>query len=70
MHASAFGLFSPAPPPPPPLSSDAVDARVHSRGISRADLEETIGIHPTSAEEALTLHITKRSGVDAKKTGC
>ena len=31
---------------------------------------ETVGIHPTLAEEFTTLSITKSSGVDAGKTGC
>nr|AIC37512.1 thioredoxin reductase [Dugesia japonica] len=30
----------------------------------------TIGIHPTSAEEVVKLHITKRSNIDPHLTGC
>jgi thioredoxin reductase (NADPH) len=33
-------------------------------------LKETVGIHPTSAEEIVTLSITKRSGDDAAAGGC
>ncbi len=40
------------------------------KGLTRADLEETIAVHPTTAEETLLLNITKRSGVDPKKVGC
>jgi hypothetical protein len=39
-------------------------------GLSRADLEETIAVHPTTAEELTLMTITKRSGVDPKKVGC
>mmetsp|Transcript_17325 Transcript_17325/g.27007 ORF Transcript_17325/g.27007 Transcript_17325/m.27007 type:complete len:609 (+) Transcript_17325:91-1917(+) len=34
------------------------------------DLEETVGIHPTSAEEIVTLAVTKSSGEDAAAGGC
>eukprot|EP01012_Entosiphon_sulcatum_P035670 TRINITY_DN452_c0_g1_i1.p1 TRINITY_DN452_c0_g1~~TRINITY_DN452_c0_g1_i1.p1 ORF type:complete len:765 (+),score=107.99 TRINITY_DN452_c0_g1_i1:1538-3832(+) len=39
-------------------------------GITKAVLDETIGIHPTVAEEMTTLNITKRSGQDSAKGGC
>jgi len=37
---------------------------------TKAHFDQTIGIHPTSAEEITTLTKTKRSGEDATKTGC
>ena len=39
-------------------------------GVTKASLEQTVGIHPTIAEELTLLRITKRSGEDPKKTGC
>jgi thioredoxin reductase (NADPH) len=39
-------------------------------GATRADLEATIGIHPTHAEEVVGLDTTKRSGGDFLKTSC
>lgn len=39
-------------------------------GITFKDLEETVGIHPTSAEEIVTLSVTKSSGADAAAGGC
>jgi len=40
------------------------------KGINFADLEDTVGIHPTSAEEIVTLSVTKSSGADAAAGGC
>ena len=40
------------------------------KGLTFADLEDTVGIHPTSAEEIVTLSVTKRSGKDAAAGGC
>eukprot|EP01135_Chromosphaera_perkinsii_P006290 Nk52_evm19s485 gene=Nk52_evmTU19s485 len=40
------------------------------RGCSREDIIDTIGIHPTTAEEIVKVHITKRSGVDPTVSGC
>lgn len=40
------------------------------RGATKSDLDRLVGIHPTTAEEFTTLHITKRSGEDPTKTGC
>ena len=34
------------------------------------DLSETVGIHPTSAEEFTTLSVTKSSGEDCSAKGC
>jgi thioredoxin reductase (NADPH) len=39
-------------------------------GITKAILDNTVGIHPTCAEEVCGLTITKSSGVEAKKKGC
>ena len=40
------------------------------KGLTFGDLEETVGIHPTSAEEIVTLSVTKSSGQDAAAGGC
>jgi len=40
------------------------------KGITMKDLLDTVGIHPTSAEEIVTLSVTKSSGKDAKAAGC
>jgi len=39
-------------------------------GATKADFDNLIGIHPTTAENFTTLDITKSSGVDASATGC
>jgi len=39
-------------------------------GATKADFDNTVGIHPTSVEEFTTLTVTKRSGDNAEKTGC
>jgi pyruvate/2-oxoglutarate dehydrogenase complex dihydrolipoamide dehydrogenase (E3) component len=39
-------------------------------GATRYQIENTVGIHPTNAEELVLLNITKRSGDDPKKKGC
>uniref|UniRef100_A0AAY4BH76 Thioredoxin-disulfide reductase n=1 Tax=Denticeps clupeoides TaxID=299321 RepID=A0AAY4BH76_9TELE len=39
-------------------------------GATYPHLLNTVGIHPTSAEELTKVHITKRSGLDATVTGC
>ena len=39
-------------------------------GCKFDDIIETVGIHPTTAEEFTTLSITKESGADAKASGC
>lgn len=38
--------------------------------ITKAKLDSTIGIHPTTAEELVQLVITKESGESAEKGGC
>lgn len=40
------------------------------KGITFKDLEDTVGIHPTSAEEIVTLSVTKSSGESADAGGC
>ncbi|XDV21318.1 hypothetical protein PO909_026433, partial [Leuciscus waleckii] len=39
-------------------------------GLTYGHLRNTVGIHPTCAEELTKLNITKRSGLDATVTGC
>jgi len=39
-------------------------------GATKANFDDLIGIHPTTAENFTTLEITKSSGVDASATGC
>lgn len=39
-------------------------------GVTKEQLDLTVGIHPTVAEELTNLDITKRSGKDPVKTGC
>jgi len=40
------------------------------KGITIKDIQDTVGIHPTSAEEIVTLSVTKSSGKDAAAGGC
>ena len=39
-------------------------------GAKKADFDDTVGIHPTVAEEFTTLKVTKSSGQDPTKRGC
>ena len=39
-------------------------------GATKEHFDETVGIHPSSAEEFTTLHITKSSGIEAQKSTC
>ncbi|KAM9742927.1 thioredoxin reductase 2, tandem duplicate 2 [Menidia menidia] len=39
-------------------------------GATYSHLLQTVGIHPTCAEEVVKVHITKRSGLDPTVTGC
>jgi thioredoxin reductase (NADPH) len=39
-------------------------------GLTYKTLADTVGIHPTSAEEIVSLAISKRSGEDAAAAGC
>jgi len=40
------------------------------KGATKEDFDDTVGIHPTIAEEVTLLNITKRSGISPEKTGC
>jgi thioredoxin reductase (NADPH) len=40
------------------------------KGITFQELQDTVGIHPTSSEEIVTLSVTKSSGKDASAGGC
>jgi pyruvate/2-oxoglutarate dehydrogenase complex dihydrolipoamide dehydrogenase (E3) component len=40
------------------------------KGLTYKQLFETVGIHPTNAEEIVTLSVTKSSGEDAAAGGC
>jgi pyruvate/2-oxoglutarate dehydrogenase complex dihydrolipoamide dehydrogenase (E3) component len=40
------------------------------KGLAFKELTDTVGIHPTSSEEIVTLSITKSSGEDAAAGGC
>lgn len=39
-------------------------------GVTKEQLDSTVGIHPTVAEDAIGLKFTKEDNPDAKKTGC
>jgi len=39
-------------------------------GATKEDFDDTVGIHPVTAENLVLLNITKRSGKDPMKTGC
>ena len=39
-------------------------------GATKQDFDNTVGIHPTTAEEFTGLTTTKRSGESAEKSGC
>ena len=39
-------------------------------GVTKRDLDRTIGIHPSSSEDMFALEVTKRSGEDYKKSEC
>ena len=40
------------------------------QGVTFNELTETVGIHPTSSEEIVTLSVTKSSGESASAGGC
>jgi len=40
------------------------------KNLTFKTLKDTVGIHPTFAEEIVALHITKSSGEDASAGGC
>ncbi len=39
-------------------------------GMTKKDLDSTIGIHPSTSEDLYNMDITKRSGEDFRKTEC
>ena len=39
-------------------------------GMTKKDLDSTIGIHPSTSEDLFNLEVTKRSGEDFRKTEC
>lgn len=39
-------------------------------GMTKEQMDSTVGIHPTAAEDCLGLHLTKEDNPDATKTGC
>lgn len=39
-------------------------------GVTKEQLDSTVGIHPTVAEDSLGLKFTKEDTPDAKKSGC
>lgn len=40
------------------------------KGITKGDLDKSVGIHPTTAEEFCMLSTTKRSGESPERTSC
>ena len=39
-------------------------------GLTKEQLDSTIGIHPTAAEEITNMTVTKESGLSCEKTSC
>lgn len=39
-------------------------------GMTKEQMDSVVGIHPTAAEDAIGLHLTKEDNPDATKTGC
>merc|ERR1719240_988313 len=39
-------------------------------GATKAHFDNTVGIHPTNAEQFTTMHVTKASGESAEQSGC
>ena len=39
-------------------------------GMTKAQIDSCVGIHPTIAEEMTTLTVTKEENPDATKSGC
>jgi thioredoxin reductase (NADPH) len=66
-HEEVVGLHFTGPNAGEVLQGFAVAMR---SGLQWSDLQQTIGIHPTCAEEVVKLHITKRSGENPVVTGC
>ena len=55
-----------------PLSDEIIQgfAVAVKLGATKADFDDTVGIHPTVAEEFTMLKVTKSSGKDPTKRGC
>ncbi len=45
-------------------------ALAFTKGLTKADLDRAIGIHPTNAEEFVHLKVKKSSGESPEKKGC
>ena len=45
-------------------------ALAYRKGITHKDLLDTVGIHPTVAEEFTTMLVSKSSGASSAKAGC
>lgn len=39
-------------------------------GMTKAHLDSTIGVHPSTSEDLFNLDVTKRSGKEFRKTEC
>ena len=39
-------------------------------GMTKHDLDSTIGVHPSTSEDLFNLDVTKRSGDEYRKTEC
>jgi pyruvate/2-oxoglutarate dehydrogenase complex dihydrolipoamide dehydrogenase (E3) component len=39
-------------------------------GLTKAHLDQTIGVHPSTSEDLFNLTVTKRSGDEFRKTDC
>lgn len=39
-------------------------------GLTKSDLDLTLGVHPSVSEDFFTMTVTKRSGEEYKKTSC
>jgi pyruvate/2-oxoglutarate dehydrogenase complex dihydrolipoamide dehydrogenase (E3) component len=39
-------------------------------GMTKHDLDKTIGVHPSTSEDLFNLDVTKRSGEEFRKTEC
>jgi pyruvate/2-oxoglutarate dehydrogenase complex dihydrolipoamide dehydrogenase (E3) component len=39
-------------------------------GMTKDDLDSTIGVHPSTSEDLFNLDVTKRSGEEFRKTEC
>ena len=39
-------------------------------GMTKKDMDSSIGIHPSTSEDLFNMEITKRSGEDYRKTEC